>query len=104
MASKHFINYLVASTTFGAAYKTYFIWDAEVETYNYNNNKERVRRPLFLGEKICAFSLGMLYSPLLAPWWALNCVDRIDISLRGKVPHDFGYDTERKSFTDYVFM
>lgn len=101
MINKHLFNYLRASTTFGAAYKTYYIWDAEVDTYN---SEKRSRRPLFLGEKICAFSLGLVYSPLLAPWWALNIVDRIDISLRGKAPHDYGYKTERTSFADYIFL
>jgi len=96
------INYLCASTTFGSMYKTYILWDAQVETSTCLDTKKRMR-PLFIGEKMTAFVGGMLYSPILAPWWLTMCLDRIEIKCRGKCPEDFGYETQRKSLLDYIF-
>lgn len=96
-------NYLRASTTFGAAYKTYILWDAQVETTTYLDKKKQLR-PLFMGEKMMAFTGGMIYSPLLAPWWFSMFVDHLDMYRHGKSPYDCGYTTERKTFADYIFM
>jgi len=81
----------------------YFLWDAEVETTTCFDKKKRMR-PLFLGEKMTAYIGGIVFSPILAPWWLSMCLDRIEIKCRGKVPEDYGYETKRKSFIDYIFM
>ena len=99
MNNHYVLKYLQYSTTFGTAYKLWHIWDAHVETPT-----KIGLRPLFLGEKIFATTLGIVYSPVLAPYWVLRCVDCIDMSLRGKTPEYYGYDTMRKSVIDYIFM
>lgn len=90
-------NYLIGATGFSAIYKTGILWDAKIQTYD--NNYKNYTRPLFLGEKLLLFSASMAYSPLLAPVWAANCLDHIDIRLRGKKPEDYHYGT--KPFTSW---
>lgn len=93
-------NYCIGSAAFTVAYKGCLLWDAKLETYN--RDYKTVVRPLFLGEKMLVLSTCVALSPACVPFWAANCLDRVDIYLRGKKPNDYSYDIRKSSVIDYM--
>lgn len=94
------LRYLIGSTTFAGGYKTAVLWDAELPIDKYNKNGKK--RPMFMGEKIAVFSISMVYSPVGAPFWFCNMIDRVDMQLRNLDPMKIGYETSRDSFIGYI--
>lgn len=92
-------NYFAVAMGYGAAHKLVLLWNADVETYT---KIGKTRRPMLMGEKLSAFALGMVYSPLLSPVWLMTDLDYLDMYMSGKKPSDYGYGQERSSTFDYV--
>ena len=97
MAWAFWERYVVGSLGYGALHKLGILWDARVD------GARNEQRPMLLGEKLSAFSLGLVYSPLLSPVWLMNDLDRLDLYMSGKRPQDYGYGADRYcSLFDYV--
>lgn len=103
MMSNIIRNYLFATTAFGASYKMLMLWNATVETCI---DGKTALRPLLMGEKLVAFSLGTVCSPLLAPLWAMQSLDHLDMYMMGKTPKELGigHRTRRDTLFDHVYL
>ena len=87
---------------FGAPYKLGILWNAKIEASLEDDT--RILRPMLIGEKTAAFLWGTAMSPVLAPIWMCNQLNYLDIYRQGKTPKEFGYQSERRTLLDYVFM
>lgn len=92
-------NYFLGSAAFTAMYKLTNLWDGKIEA---TVGGKTTMRPMLLGEKLTAFSVSMLYSPVGAPWWFMLLLNRVDIRLQGKLPEDFGYNVRYHSLIEHI--
>jgi len=94
-------KYLIGSMMYGALYKGTLLWNAKIETGYLE--KKRVR-PMLLGEKCVAFTIGVSMSPVLAPFWFSKQLDYMDMVFKGKTPEELGYEVRRRGMLDWVFL
>lgn len=99
MPSQLFINYAKTCIAFGIPYKFFVLWDAKIETYA---KAKTIQRPMLAGEKLSAFGISMVYSPVLAPFWISNCLDKIDIYFSRLNAEEIGVTTQPSTFLGYI--
>lgn len=93
-------NYCIGAASFTGIYKGCLLWNAEIQTWD--DDYKKVMRPLFLGEKMVVLGASVAVSPALAPLWVANCLDRVDIYMRGKQPKDYSYETTKRFLMHYI--
>lgn len=92
--------YLGCTMGYGALHKYAVLWNGNVEAKIDGQYK---MRPMLIGEKLYVFAAGLVYSPFLAPVWATEDLDRIDMYFMGKQPEQLGYDIKRTTLFDYIY-
>lgn len=94
-------KYMIGAAAFTAMYKVCNLWDGKIEA---TIGSQTVMRPMLMGEKLTAFSVSMLYSPVGAPWWFMLFLDKVDMRLQGKRPEDLGYDDKKKWLVEHIIF
>ena len=96
-----FKRYLFGAVGYEVIRKSYFLWDAEVQT---SYTRDAHKRQLLVGEKLQVFLASVAYSPALFPFHVLSDVGRIETYVRGLNPEEYGYNNTLYGPYGYVFI
>ena len=104
-------KYYVAASIYGAVHKISILNQATIDAYVPNPSaasnalfkEKKIQRPMLLGEKITAFTVGVIISPCFAPFWISDHLNRLDLLVRDKKAEEYGYSIRRTILLDYIF-
>lgn len=93
-------RYYIGAAAYGASRKIVQLWDAN-EVYTNTTTNKLAKKPMLMGNKMCAFALGVACSSVMAPLWVMGDLNRIDIYMKGESYDEYGFH-ERNHFCDYI--
>jgi hypothetical protein len=95
-------KYVIGTTLYGVARKAPLFFN-EPKIREYDNNYNKIHRPMLLTEKVLVSFCTMFVTPYMAPIWMYKDIAMLEVFIRGLDHHTYNTRDKNNTILDYVW-